>query len=889
MARYRKGSGNTLPRNPNAGLAQIKNQRFNQAVPKQVSSMEGINVQAGDLTQAFNNFFGKIQDSIGNVNSAYWAVEKLDAEKYANKMKDKAKADAYSYSQKNEMPKDPKNQKTYVSTALENNPETNTHYIDSYKTSLGKNLGFTMWNDFSAEAVNQPPEKFDSFATEWWSKRWGNGTGDMLTDTAAQHSFQSNLHEASLKAKLETVKLQNSDKLNQIMQNSQVYFANNDLKGGYAEIYQKLKTQFPFLNSSLQDGNVRTQALSILLSHATKPGDYEKMMTFLNKDLFQKEGEQSVPGAKLYSMVELFPNEVIPITQKLMEKHQKFSTMAGSTAVSNWNSKFDTMVATIGSDFETKVKAYSALISGKSFSYTNTSGKEEVVPSINELYNQFGVSGTQFQAVKGKISDEFNKVVVDIVGINKIQKYSTPGSTSDVSLDTLTKHGGNYLTQVESITGKSAFHPDNLTQTSTFINKAYQKYGVAAFSDEVKGMFADAILVNDTEVNSAAFQALAGIDKTGLQGQEILKSHPLALAKFNAALVSTTTQDLTQFNFSNINNNENFRLADAQVSDTKNGGSRLEGFHTIYINGGVKAKTEDYKKWETSFLDSVMSVFDDPEYPVFGNLEFDNVDPLAQSTIKNYVVTLGLNASLNGREIKAGNIGKDLQKVLIDSDALWYNHANNRLELSNTKPVMGGYYGPKVMNPQTMEKENTYKNATDLIEDIDQYFNKLDGDNFNISFADPNVSKYGYAKIVNRGSGNITGTDLVFGIGEQNKFDVNYDVNEGDDILYYNNQGEAIVTPGRQRKYFSFDNTESFHFTGNYEQDRIAFKKWAHPAMDIIPINKLDEGQSYLIPGEKDDVGIKVPITGYSIVIKPFFKETSDKYLTNEKIKELAK
>ena len=59
--------------------------------------------------------------------------------------------------------------------------------------------------------------------------------------------------------------------------------------------------------------------------------------------------------------------------------------------------------------------------------------------------------------------------------------------------------------------------------------------------------------------------------------------------------------------------------------------------------------------------------------------------------------------------------------------------------------------------------------------------------------------------------------------------------------------------------------------------------------MDIIPINKLDEGQSYLIPGEKDDVGIKVPITGYNIVIKPFFKETSDKYLTNEKIKELAK
>ena len=93
------------------------------------------------------------------------------------------------------------NMSNYVTTALANNPEKNTHYIDSYKSSLGKNLGFTMWNDFSAEAVNQPSEKFDQFAAEWWQKNWANGTGDVLVDTATQHSFQSNLHEAFVKSK----------------------------------------------------------------------------------------------------------------------------------------------------------------------------------------------------------------------------------------------------------------------------------------------------------------------------------------------------------------------------------------------------------------------------------------------------------------------------------------------------------------------------------------------------------------------------------------------------------------------------------------------------------------------------------------------------------------
>ena len=883
MARYRKGSGNTLPNNPNAGLAQIKNQRFNQAVPKAVSSMEGINVQAGDLTQAFNNFFGKIQDSIGNVNSAYWAVEKMEAEKYANKMRDKAKVDAYSYAKEKPMTKD--NMSNYVTTALQNNPEKNTHYIDSYKSSLGKNLGFTMWNDFSAEAVNQPSEKFDQFAAEWWQKNWANGTGDVLVDTATQHSFQSNLHEASLKAKLETVKLQNSDKLNQIMQNAKVYFANNDLKGGYAEIYQKLKTQFPFLNSSLQDGNVRTQALSILLSHANTPDDMMKLSTFLNKDLFQREGEKGVPGANLYSMVELFPNEVVPITQKLMEKHQKFSTMAGTTAVSEWNSKFNTLVATIGDDFDEKVKAYGALISGKSYTYTDTSGQSVVIPSINELYNQYGVSGAQFQGVKSKISEEFNKVVTQVVGINKLAAYSAPGSTSDITLDTLTTHGGTYLSQIESSTGKSAFHPDNMASTTNFINKAYQKYGIAAFNDEVKGKFADAILTNDTLINSVAFQALAGIDKSGLQGQEILKNHPLALQKYNAAIASAGLPELTQFNFANYNLDEDAQLRWNAITDKENGSNIMQGIHTIYVMGGQK-DNDKYLTWETGFLNDVMSAFDDPNQ-FFGNLEWDNVDEPAKGVLEKQIAGIIIKNDKLGKKFNAVAIGKELNNQMKNSDAFWYNHATSRLELSTTQPVMSGYFGVNVRNPQTELKENTYRNATELVQNIDQYFNKFDGDNFILNFSDPSISKLGYAAVHDKSVGG-NGKALVLGIGPTEKFDVNYDVNEGDDILYYNQQGEAITSPGRQRRLFSFDDTESFHFTGNYELDKTLFKKWAHPAMEIIPINKLDEGQSYLIPGEKDDTGLKIPITGYQLVIKPFFKETSDKYMTHEKLKELA-
>ena len=887
MARYRKGSGNTLPQNANAGLAQIKNQRFNNAVPKVVSSMEGINVQAGDLTQAFNNFFGKVQDSISNVNTAYWAVEKMEAEKYANKMREKAKVDAYSYSKEKPMTKD--NMSNYVTTALANNPEKNTHYIDSYKSSLGKNLGFTMWNDFSAEAVNQPSEKFDQFAAEWWQKNWANGTGDVLVDTATQHSFQSNLHEASLKAKLETVKLQNSDKLNQIMQNAKVYYSNNDLKGGYAEIYQKLKTSFPFLNSSLQDGNVRTQALSILLSHANTPDDMMKLSTFLNKDLFQKEGDSGVPGAKLYSMVELFPNEVVPITQKLMERHQKFSTMAGSTAVSKWNSKFDTLVATIGTDFNEKIKAYSALISGKSYTYTDTTGQSVTIPSINELYNQYGVSGAQFQGVKSKISTEFNKVTTEIVGVNKIAAYSTPGSTTDVSLDTLTKHGGQYLSSIESATGKSAFHPDNLTTTSMFINKAYQKYGVAAFNDEVKGKFADALLSNDTQLNSAVFQAIQGIDKTGAQGQEILKSHPLALRKFNQALSAATTPEITNSVFGQINTDENFSAIHAQIQDPKNGGNIMQGIHTIFFNDGVKDNTE-YGKWQKKFLNDVMSEFNDPKAGFIGNilgfnLEWDNVDKAAHPMIYNLVANIAIKQQALGNEVNAETIGKGLNEYIKESDALWFNHQTDRLELSNTQPVSGQYFGVKVRNPLTETKENTYANAVDLVDNIDQYFNKFTSGNFKINFANPQASQFGYATIQHKEG---LGKDLILGIGEQNKFDVNYEVNEGDNILMFNKKGEKIITPGRETGWFTTDNTESFHFTGDYEKDRMAFKKWAHPAMDIIPTTKLDEGQTYLIPGEKDDTGVKVPIRGYFVVVKPFFKETSDKYMTHEKLKELA-
>ena len=106
----------------------------------------------------------------------------------------------------------------------------------------------------------------------------------------------------------------------------------------------------------------------------------------------------------------------------------------------------------------------------------------------------------------------------------------------------------------------------------------------------------------------------------------------------------------------------------------------------------------------------------------------------------------------------------------------------------------------------------------------------------------------------------------------------------------FNKKGEKIITPGRETGWLTTDNTESFHFTGDYEKDRIAFKSGR--TQQWISYQQLtDEGQTYLIPGEKDDTAanpLKVPIRGYYVVVKPFFKETSDKYMTHEKLKELA-
>ena len=79
--------------------------------------------------------------------------------------------------------------------------------------------------------------------------------------------------------------------------------------------------------------------------------------------------------------------------------------------------------------------------------------------------------------------------------------------------------------------------------------------------------------------------------------------------------------------------------------------------------------------------------------------------------------------------------------------------------------------------------------------------------------------------------------------------------------------------------FSSFDpDTKSakFTITGDYETDQANFKKFAHPAMVLVPMPPLDENtnQQYLAKGQKDDgSGRYVQITGYQLAVKPFFSE----------------
>lgn len=189
---------------PNQGLAKVATQNFNQTTPQFQSESAGLDPFRGDMTNAFNNFFGSIQNSLGTIQDVQRTEDKRLATEYANDMKARAATEAQDYYVLNPTSRD-------VNAALEtedSNLQSNRHFVDTYKQTLGSNIGSRLYSDFTASQANANPANFEANAQAFWQENYTEGTGDPLVDLAMQTAWTRNYENNRISAAQETVRRQ---------------------------------------------------------------------------------------------------------------------------------------------------------------------------------------------------------------------------------------------------------------------------------------------------------------------------------------------------------------------------------------------------------------------------------------------------------------------------------------------------------------------------------------------------------------------------------------------------------------------------------------------------------------------------------------------------------
>lgn len=896
MARFRKGTGGNEFRRPaNAGLATVQNQRFNQAVPKKVGDLAGRNVMAGDLTNVFNNFFNQVQGSIQNINNSYWAVEKMDAQKYADAQKAKATADAF-----NEVRNNPKGEgvtnQSYVTTALDKVESTNTHYIDTYKKSLGMALGYDMYNDFTTFSAQQPPEKFEENSRTWWNDNFKNGTGDEIVDTYASHAWQKNYFNDELKYKLETVKLQQTKKFNAIAATVPTYYANNTLEQAYFSLTSDLKKSFPHLNSSLSEGTIRSQAIGMLINGAKSYDDTMKLSTFINSaKIIDVPG--APPGTK-QSLMERFPTEMAPLSRELLKHANNLKNLNGISAVTEWQSGYNKVIGLLQNDWKETLNMHSMLLSGKDYVYKGIDGKDTVIRSPGSLYNTPGVSADLWSAVNGDLTKNLNAAIVTGANVNKMLMVATGGKmangmpyslpsqedTKNNLYNALTSENMNMMSDAEVSPGKIAANTKLLQQV-------YKTYGKDGFDGNTISYMTSLMLSENVDHQKAAVGVLLGIDGgNGVAANILLKDNPVAMANFNMIKTAINAPGATA-NLVRMNNDVQYRNAMALVSDPE---GPYKGDFNKYVWEQAGNDIADYNsKTKTNFMDFKNDVADylNPAWgvPIFGDKDsnWEDLTPTAQRLVTNNMFTAVMNLKQAGVEVNAENIADQLKNILGAQNFIINNgqidiggnfNANTTSKYQDGSATKGIPIGINVPNPfvENNTPENTVKNITELVENMDEILPNFDTSNWTlVTNGNPLLMANGLMSIRDKATSN----EIGFNVGQvldvyEGKMD------GGNIVLGVDQDNKPILKQGMGSTWFSsFDpDTKSakFTITGDYETDQANFKKFAHPAMVLVPMPPLDENtnQQYLAKGQKDDgSGRYVQITGYQLAVKPFFSE----------------
>jgi len=834
----------STPTPPPSATSPVASRRFQNVTPKFQSSMEGLDPFRGDLTDAFNNFFGGVQKAAGTMAESQYAVEKMkmQTEYQVNMMaarEDKAERNRLKREAKLQDNIENKaagtnaaldaymtggftNANDAVAAQLSYGQGDNKHFMNAFKENYGSLTGSAMYADFAADAANVPPEEFDSFSQDWWQKNYANGTGDSIVDMFTEAAWSKNYQTARMAAKTETIKNSRTLALSTVS-NSIVRKINDNTftTTDYANAIADVQA----VNPAATSGTVRAAVLDMVSSGASKTAKGTK--NFLK--LLDTQMPTDHPD-HTQSLSDRFPTEIDALRQKIYKQHVQTVTMAGSEAVAAVATQISAVAANNPGDLKAQLTAYATIGTAQ----------------LNTLENTPGVPLTKLIEARSALAKEVNRIREVQIGMNKMSNFARTGKI-DPTLDATS--AGEGLSNIIRMGSAKFWENDQAAQmTGDLIKATLETYGPGAITEDTKSMIAHYLTTGDQAAVAKTIQMLQIADPKGVYLTGLLKDYPNAIPSAAMITAGSNAESIVS-----MAGNDNVKAALLEFS-TKG----TEVYQQLFPD---EKPTDALKEFRSLFSDNSdfaerieEQIGQDGFFSGYGS---PNISPaLMQKAIQMapmYAARIKANPAL---ELDADTLvtmmAKDLGKgVILNADGA-LDLGNDDNMQTGTGVAVIGHAVPR--NDGTGGVEDVYSNMTLAAEEIANGMSGL--------FIDDDVIgiRTNSSVMINGVRGYEvyqTDTDIPFIIPFNQKFQAQ---------ALYDNDGEPLNGIGR----FFGNNDLGFsdikiEFSGGDQDEAIASSVF-HPSIRLIPIDGV----------------------GYRVAVVPHFRNMDPDYMSRNNLEELA-
>lgn len=813
----------------NNGLASVGLQSSNHAVPNVGGASDGLNPLAGDLTQAFNNFFGKVSSAAQTLSEGDQYVKRMEAQEYAQKQKESAFAFANQVSQEN-----PGINTADAMAKLNDEQKNNRHFLTTYEQTLGSNTGAKIWSDFTVHMQNQPPQNFESEAQKFWKEKFGDGTGNPNVDSYMQSTWVRNFEHARVVAAGEALKQTREEATNSLVQNAATRIQNPDF--GVKDI-TALATAFQSHYGNETPGMAMSRALGALKSSAIAGGrtTTQRFLSALHATDVGPDGQPTK------SFAQQFPAMVAEIEGQTTATLENYVTMSGQKAVQDASTELTGIISDNRDEFSRM-----------------TAIANWMTTRLPQIENTPGV-GHGYEQLRSAALKELNDLKSYKLGMNRMGAFHMGQSVDGLDAAEVKKYGLEYLNRFANpLTGVKGMSDEQVgAAAGQFVQRLYNTFGTDAISTEMRQQFAAGIRSADSGVASRSMMALKAIDGTGQIGASLLSDDAVALAKFKYM----TQGNLTVLHGTPADRANGFTQAIGEVAtDMKNQGGVKK---YLFKSEGSADKID--KKFADEFLGRRMretldeaigdQTWGAPEWA--GNVSSRVEDMVAQVVQRRAAEGLSIT-DYSAIRTEVGNMMKD--SLILDKGVLKLATDVQTAGVKKDGSIDTVPLGNTVVNPLTRKPENTVQTMREDLAVVKRGLGNLTFDGLEIGDITYENTKelrqFNGRRIVSADTGHAITLPLNTPLQMQ----------------------KQVNTAGEEKSWFTRWGSDKVTFTGDPKNDLAVARHYLHPSVDLIPVK---------VPSLTPDGKVVEKLSHYEMMIRPRFKEQT-KYSINE-LQDMAK